>query len=576
MVWLTGATCILLVAGVKAPAAEKVVDQGTFVITVGGRRAGQEAFSIVEVGKEREIRTTTVLAGPLGPTRVRGKLRTDERWQPLRGQFEVQATGASKRIVLDREGGFPALQVRTGASSMVSTRPGRSSDLFVLNQSTVIAHLSPICPMASGREQTLIAFPAAPLRLSPATVRPYPQSRLGAPALDLRTVIVDLARSARFEVVCDGPRLIAVHQMGRRLTAVRASYEAVASTLDARAPAKPATPADLVELPRRLAVGAAAPLGCVLTAPRDHRAAGKASTRPAVVLVGDSDFQDRDGDPVGPGDLNFSLLRRLAARLGEGGVISLRCDDRGVAARSPRPANVGLTTLAADVRAMLALLRKEPGVDPARMAVIGQGEGGLVAALVAEREPRLKGIALLGTAGRPLDAVVLEQSEATLQRFGYPPPEIAAAVAEQRSAYDALRRGAALPATLSPAERHGLLNARPWLLSHLASDPAAVMGRLRLPVLIVQGEKDARLSRADFERLRDAARTNQHVTARLYPDLSHPFARAASDSLNDYLDPRAEVSETVLGDVLAFVSGAVDPAGLVAAQAQPGSDAHAP
>src|SRR5262245_47874672 len=40
----------------------KVLDEGTFAITINGRRAGQESFEIVDMGKEIEIRTATTIA----------------------------------------------------------------------------------------------------------------------------------------------------------------------------------------------------------------------------------------------------------------------------------------------------------------------------------------------------------------------------------------------------------------------------------------------------------------------------------------------------------------------------------
>jgi dienelactone hydrolase len=280
---------------------------------------------------------------------------------------------------------------------------------------------------------------------------------------------------------------------------------------------------------------------------------------PAALLLSDAGIQDRDGDPSGPGDPNLSLLKRLAIRLGEGGIASLRCDDRG--AGRPRAASPALPVLTADARAMLAALRKEPAVDAARTGVVGQGEGGLVAALIADGDAKIKAVGLLATAARPLDTVVQEQTEATLRRFGYPEPEIVAAVAEQRATYEAIRRGAPLPTTLSAAERTAIRDGRPWLRSHLALDPAVVVGRLaNVPVLLAQGGKDARVSVADFERLRDALvgkAGNRGVTAKLYPELNHPFAPAINGSLTDYLDPRAEVSTVVLDDVRGFLAGAL-------------------
>ena len=60
----------------KAAPAEKVVDEGTFVVTVAGKRAGQEFFQVLDVGGGHEIRTQSQVASPTGTNIVRGKLRT--------------------------------------------------------------------------------------------------------------------------------------------------------------------------------------------------------------------------------------------------------------------------------------------------------------------------------------------------------------------------------------------------------------------------------------------------------------------------------------------------------------------
>src|SRR4029079_11462046 len=121
------------------------------------------------------------------------------------------------------------------------------------------------------KERTMTAFPAAPLKIAPLVTRKYPLTKLGAPALELTDVVADLARSMRIEVVCDGPKLVAAHQYNQRLTAVRASYEELASALEGRQRSKPIVGETLVELPRKVRTGdGGATLGCTLLVPRTH------------------------------------------------------------------------------------------------------------------------------------------------------------------------------------------------------------------------------------------------------------------------------------------------------------------
>ncbi len=557
---------LALIMAVVPVKKEKVLDEGTLSITVAGRRAGHESFSIVEVSGGYEIRTTTQLIASGPASTVKGTLRTDSRWRPIEGQFDWRAGGVQKRLTLARKGDLPELAIQGPGRMVMVTRPGRGSDLFVSTSPTVLAHLIPLCRLAGPKEQTLTVFPAAPLRVSPVTTQPFPQTNVGAPAVPLQTMVVDLAQSARFELVCDGPKLVALRQNGRGLTAVRASYEAVAAALEARVRSKPPLPETLVDLPRRIGG-----LACALLVPKTHAAKTPASvtvggmrytpeTKPlaAVLLLSDSEIQDRDGDPAGHGDPELSILKVAAIRLGEAGIASLRCDDRGLGRVTAAPP--AMETLAADARALLAALRREPAIDPARVGLVGHGEGGLIAALAAAKDPKVGALALLGTQGRPLDVLVLDQSEQSMRRFGYPEDEIRAVLDQQRAVYEAVRARKALPASLSRTERQAVSRALPWIRSHVSHDPAADIARASgIPVLVAQGGRDVQVTMKDAELLRDALTRagNARLTVKIYPELNHPFATSPSGSLADYMDPRAEISEVFLQDLVRFAKGAL-------------------
>ena len=155
------------------------------------------------------------------------------------------------------------LPKRTTASF---TRPPAQPDLYL--GSNTIAHLTPLCRDAGAKEKTLTVFPAAPLTIASSSVRRYPLTNLGAPGLELTEVVADLAQSMRIDVLCDGTKLVAAHLSHLRLTAVRPSYEELASQLEGRPRGKPILAATLMELPRKVRVGnGEAALGCTLLLP---------------------------------------------------------------------------------------------------------------------------------------------------------------------------------------------------------------------------------------------------------------------------------------------------------------------
>ena len=563
---------------------QKIIDQGTFVVTVRGRRAGEERFSILEIGAENEIRTRSRIAGPKGVVAVKGWLRTNKDGRPLRARFDSQIGPEKRRLSLAARGDLLELTTEGPAPRMILyTRPTKHADLFLLSTTTVLTHLAPVCRLPSRKDQTLIAFPAAPLRIAAAKERSFPETKVGAPAVALETVVVEVAQAMRFEIVCDGPKLLAIRQNASGLTAVRAGYEPVAAALETFPRTKPAVPETLVDLERVVRVfggGGEAKLGCSLLVPRSHAEVKKRNAAPphqkpatvggivytpeppkplpAVLLLSDAGVRDRDGDPAGAGDANASLLKHLAIWLGDAGVASLRCDKRGALAVShgrPEP-TLTLRELTADARAQLAALRAQPAVDPQRVGVVGHGEGALVASLAGAGDGKLRVVALLAAAGRPLDDVLLGEAEVSMRRFGYPEEEIRATLAGKKALYEAVRTGKALPKTLSQTELRSARSALGWMRGHFATDPATAAGRLgTVPVLLAQGDRDDRLSAIDRERLREALAKagNTLITTRSYAELNHTFAQVSAGSLADDLGPRGEIDDNFLHDTSAFI-----------------------
>ena len=582
------APAILAWGGIRpAKLVEKKIDSGTFAITVGGRRAGRETFEIVQAGLSMEVRAHATIDIPAGQTTFRSALRVDPDWKPRSGTFETITRGGSTRTTLQQRGSAVESATAMPGRRVSFTRPPAEPDLYF--GSTVIAHLTPLCREANAKDRTLTVFPAAPLKIAESSVRRYPLTKLGAPELELTEVVADLAQSMRIKVACDGTKLVAAHLSNMRLTAVRASYEEVASALEGRPRGKPILPATLKELPRKVSVGNGQPaLACMLLVPTTHaqmerprpgapaRARAKAETSgehsfeappppplPAALLLGSFGPQDRDGNSVGAGDFHVSFLAALAAKLGESGIASLRCDDRGTGESAGDFRRVTLDSEARDARAALGALRAEPAVDPKRVVVVGHAEGAILAPMVAAKPGGVRALALLAPPGRPLDAIIIDEEQASMRRFGFSKAEIDASVAQLQAVYAAVRAGKRLPDTLSPAERRSIADSTPWLRSHFRHAPLAEATALgQTPVLVVTGGQDVQISAADADLTRDAfvKAGNKLVAFKTYPALNHLFAASKSGGVADYYDPMAEVDTAFLNDLVRFVGNASMPA----------------
>src|SRR5262249_59684897 len=110
-------------------------------------------------------------------------------------------------------------------------------------------------------------------------------------------------QSMHVEALCDGTKLVAARLYNLRITAVRASYEELASALEGRPRGKPILATTLAELPRKVSTGEGT-LGCTLLVPATHaqvkRARPGAAARPHAAAAGGASGLSFTPDPPAP------------------------------------------------------------------------------------------------------------------------------------------------------------------------------------------------------------------------------------------------------------------------------------
>ncbi|MBE7452958.1 MAG: alpha/beta hydrolase [Kofleriaceae bacterium] len=532
--------------------AERKLDGGRLLITVGGQPAGAEGFELRQVGDELVLETH--MDATLFGSAVRGRtaIRTDLAGRPRRGEVVVDVGGVA--VVSTLAGGPDAavVTVKTGDAAAKEQRAAGPIDLYL--DSTSFAHLALLC-RAEATQVT--AFPGLVITLGKVRT-----------AGDVRAVSLSLAGQLQADLYCAGPSFLGADIALLSLAITREGDEARIAPLRVRPREKPPVPEGLVELERTVEVAAApgiepARLACSLMLPASHAAvtkrtkAGATRALPAVTFITGSGLQDRDEDSYGPGGLKMSIFKTIAIRLAQAGIASLRCDDRGGGGSSGDFAAATLATFAADAAAVLTALRREPAIDPARTGIIGHSEGGIVAPLVTLRlTPRPRALVLMAGTGRPFDVIIQEQARRGLERAGMPAAEVEAALATRQRVYDALRAGQPLPAELDEAERKAYGDGQAWIVSHLRHDPAATAARVKgVAVLIAQGELDQQVAVADADALAAALRKGNKVVEKLvYPGLNHLFVATTTGDLAEYTDPDAQIDERFLADVVRFLA----------------------
>ena len=212
---------------------------------------------------------------------------------------------------------------------------------------------------------------------------------------------------------------------------------------------------------------------------------------PAFVFVHGSGPGTRD-----EGTLPNPTFLELGTALSNAGIAVLRYDKRGVGA-STGTATEHWRPLGDDLKAAVAFLRKQPGIDPKRIYVLGHSEGGFVVPMAAPEIEGLAGIVLMAPPAIPMDRILKEQE-----------PRLT-------------------PALYAASQK--------YFADYTGIDPVQVIAKTRVPVLVLQGQRDMQVLPSDMTALQAMAATSHgRVTIVMLPNDDHLFISIPKSHLDDF------------------------------------------
>lgn len=238
----------------------------------------------------------------------------------------------------------------------------------------------------------------------------------------------------------------------------------------------------------------------------------------AVVLVQGSGPHDED-ETIGPNKPFKDLAWGLASR----GVATLRFPKRTQRYATKIDLASGTFTVAQesvdDARAAIELVARQPEIDARRIFVLGHSLGGTLAPRIAKGEPAVAGLVLLAGGVRTLPQAVVEQLRYLASRQTPGVDEASIAAAEQAA------REVASP-KLAPTTMVALAGARvpgSYFLDLRGYDPPQAAAELKLPVLVLQGERDYQVTTTELAAWKAALAPIPHSAFKVYPGLFHLF-----------------------------------------------------
>jgi alpha-beta hydrolase superfamily lysophospholipase len=219
--------------------------------------------------------------------------------------------------------------------------------------------------------------------------------------------------------------------------------------------------------------------------------------------------------------------RLLAEEFAKQGFVTVRYDKRvtGPNAQQNLPLLVGKLSMEShveEVASAVSQLLSRSDVNPQKIYVVANSEGTIHAMnYQLEKEPKFAGLVLLAPPGRTLTDLTHSQIEA--QVASLPNAQ------EIMAAYDKLMSDflAGKPFTAAPSLPEGINNLvqsfyvpvnLPFARELFQVDPAALLGQITSPVLVVIGKKDIQVDwQADGSLLEAAAKDHENVTFN-YPE----------------------------------------------------------
>ena len=272
----------------------------------------------------------------------------------------------------------------------------------------------------------------------------------------------------------------------------------------------------------------------------------------AVVLVQGSGPSDRD-ETIGPN----KPFRDLAWGLASAGIAVLRYDKRTFVYGAQMAADPTITVrqeTTDDAIAAVALLRRTPNVDLARIFLVGHSLGAYLAPRIASDDAgQLAGIAMLEAPTTPMAQLILIQSRYLASLQGSPSPQAQQQLVTLETQVALAQSAGLSPST--PASELPLNTPASYWLDLQAYRPVSVAAGLRISMFFSQGGRDYQVPPSELLPWQAALGGRTNVTFRTYPAMNHLLIDGSGPATPAEYSVAGHVDERLVADLATWVAG---------------------
>ncbi|MFE3258166.1 alpha/beta hydrolase family protein [Nocardia sp. NPDC059229] len=231
------------------------------------------------------------------------------------------------------------------------------------------------------------------------------------------------------------------------------------------------------------------------------------------------------GDGAATADRD-EFYRPIWETFAQAGYASLAWDKPGVDGAPGNWLDQSMPDRAAETEAAIAWARGRPDIDAGRIGLWGISQAGWVLPEVAVRHPELRFMIAVGTAVN-----WIRQGEynlrAELRERHASDDEIAAELRRRENDLSLLRAGASYDRYLAATADSPPMSADRWRFvgKNFRSDATEALAQLRVPTLLLLGERDLNVDVAETARVYRESIPASLLTVRTFPDASHNIVK---------------------------------------------------
>ncbi|WEK19907.1 MAG: alpha/beta fold hydrolase [Candidatus Pedobacter colombiensis] len=307
---------------------------------------------------------------------------------------------------------------------------------------------------------------------------------------------------------------------------------------------------------------------------------GKASK--IVILITGSGPQDRN-EELAP--FNHRPFLVLSDHLTRQGIAVLRYDDRGVGKSTGIFSAATTADFADDAEAAVKYILSRPDLKNMTIGLVGHSEGGMIAPIVASRNPNVKFIVLMAGPGVPITQLCARQIGDALKLAGVPADEVAHKTASNLKIFTVMNEVKDLPLPnaevevelalrkeldLEPLEKlnrtakesivQQTLNKykTPWFRYFISFDPAIYLTKVKCPVLALNGTLDFQVeSTANLAGIKTGLQKAGNKRFEIVPmeGLNHLFQKANTGAESEYGNIEETLNPAALQKISSWING---------------------